>query len=261
MKDGKISSDMNPLDIYKKLPGVNCGECPDGTCLAFAVKLSKKERDISECLKITEQSKREIEKMLANVEVIDWKKKMIEELFDEIAKKNFSAIAQGLGAEDEGRTLKIRYLGSDVRVSHTDVDDDISIWDKLLLLLYIRNSGNKTLSGKWVAFRDLKDGSVKAIGFKHDCEVPLAQVFDADRDGFVEELNSLGAKRVAGFSTKLSYEVFPLPKIPFLVLLWPGDEDFETSCNVLMDSTATEFLDVETLTFLGQALVRRLKAS
>jgi hypothetical protein len=43
------------------------------------------------------------------------------------------------------------------------------------------------------------------------------------------------------------------------VLLWPGDEDFDTSCNVLLDATATDFLDVETLTFLGQALIRRLK--
>lgn len=252
---------MNPLDIYKKLAGVNCGECPEGTCLAFAVKLSKKERDISECLKITEQSKREIEKMLANVEVIDWKKKMVDNIFDEIARKNFSEIAQGLGAEDEGRTLKIRYLGSDVRVSHTEVEDDMTIWDKLLLLLYIRNSGNKTLSGKWVAFRDLKDGSVKAIGFKDDCEVPLAQLFDADRDGFEDKVHSLGAERVAGFSTKLSYEFFPLPKVPFLMLLWPGDEGFDTSCNVLLDATATDFLDVETLTFLGQALVRRLNDS
>jgi hypothetical protein len=250
---------MNPLDIYKKLPRLNCGECPDGTCLAFAVMLSKKERDVSECLKITEQSKKEIEEILAGVEVVDWKDKMVDELFDEIARKNFSEIAQGLGAVDEGKTLKIRYLGSDVRVSHTDVEDDISIWDTLLLLIYMKNSGNKTLSGNWVAFRDLMDGSVKAIGFKEECEVPLAQIFDADREGFVEKLHSLGAKRVTGFSTKLSYEIFPLPKVPFLVLLWPGDEDFDTSCNVLLDATATDFLDVETLTFLGQALIRRLK--
>ncbi|UCF87759.1 MAG: DUF3786 domain-containing protein, partial [Nitrospiraceae bacterium] len=194
---------MNPLEIYKKLPKVNCGECPDGTCLAFAVNLSKKERDISDCLKITDQSKKEIERMLTSVEVTDWKEKMIEELFDEIAKKNFSDIARGLGAGDEGRTLKIRYLGRDVRISHSEVKDDISVWDKLLLLIYIRNSGNKALSGKWVAFRDLKDGSIKAIGFKDDCETPLAQLFDDDRDRFVQELNSLGAKRVTGFSTKL----------------------------------------------------------
>jgi hypothetical protein len=62
-----------------------------------------------------------------------------------------------------------------------------------------------------------------------------------------------------GFSAEHSFVIHPLPKIPFLVLLWHGDEDFESDCKVLLDSTATEFLDVEALLYLGQALLRALK--
>ena len=40
---------LTPLDIYKLLPGTNCGKCGERTCLAFASKLLRGERDVAEC--------------------------------------------------------------------------------------------------------------------------------------------------------------------------------------------------------------------
>jgi ArsR family metal-binding transcriptional regulator len=57
---------MDPLEVYKRLPRIDCGECPEGKCLAFALKLSKGQRDVSECLKITEPAKRELIILLAD---------------------------------------------------------------------------------------------------------------------------------------------------------------------------------------------------
>ena len=42
-------SGLFPLDVYKLLPGTNCGECGEMTCLAFASKLFKGERSVEEC--------------------------------------------------------------------------------------------------------------------------------------------------------------------------------------------------------------------
>jgi CO dehydrogenase/acetyl-CoA synthase gamma subunit (corrinoid Fe-S protein) len=68
---------MNPLDIYKRLPRINCGECPAKTCMSFAVKLSKKEIALSECPKLTEQTKKEIEALLSAADTADWKEKRV----------------------------------------------------------------------------------------------------------------------------------------------------------------------------------------
>jgi len=40
---------VTALDIYDLLPGLNCGECDEPTCLAFAVKMFLGERDVKEC--------------------------------------------------------------------------------------------------------------------------------------------------------------------------------------------------------------------
>ena len=38
-----------PLDIFKLLPGKNCKECEEPTCMAFAVKLANDEVKLSKC--------------------------------------------------------------------------------------------------------------------------------------------------------------------------------------------------------------------
>jgi hypothetical protein len=250
---------MNPLEIYKKLPGINCGKCSAKTCMAFAMKMAKNEVSLSECSKITEQGKSELETMLSKADLSDWKDRFLKELLSDMAAKNLASVAEGIGALAEGGALKIKYMGRDVMVTNSGFNEEFGIWDKLLILMYVRNAGKAALSGKWVAFRDLKDGSIKSIGFKESCEVPLAKVFGTDQEGVIKRLLANSAEKVSGFATEHSYKVYPLPKIPFMILLWPAEEDFEPSCSILLDSTATEFLDVEALMFLGQALVSRLK--
>jgi ArsR family metal-binding transcriptional regulator len=38
-----------PLDIFKLLPGKNCKECREPTCMAFALKLMNDEADLNQC--------------------------------------------------------------------------------------------------------------------------------------------------------------------------------------------------------------------
>ena len=132
--------------------------------------------------------------------------------------------------------------------------------------MYIKNAGNISLSRKWTAFRDLKNGLIRAESFNEICETPLAKMFCSDRKSFINKLTAMGAGKITGFSTEYSFEVHPLPKIPFLILIWPGEagsdsrrEDFEPACKVLLDSTAADFLDVEALLYLGLSLVNAVR--
>ncbi len=250
---------MNPLEIYKRLPRINCGDCPAKTCMAFAIKVLKKEQAIAECPRLTEQLRKEIDSMLpvcrtGRSYAGDWKEKRLAELFQEISQVDFSSIAECIGAKVQNGLLKIKYMGKEVFLSHSVFEEAPGIWDKLLILMYIKNAGSSSLSGKWTAFRDLKNGLLRAAGFKDICEAPLARIFDENKAAFLKKLNETGAEEVTGFSAKYSFIVYPLPRIPFLILLRPREEDFEPDCKVLLDSTATEFLDVEALLYLGMAL-------
>ena len=40
---------LNPLDIYRLLPGLNCKQCGETTCFSFAIRLSNEELNIMRC--------------------------------------------------------------------------------------------------------------------------------------------------------------------------------------------------------------------
>lgn len=227
--------------------------------MAFAVQFLRRLVPSSECTEIDELTKKDIDAMLSAPG--DWKERRLQGLFKEISAINFSEVAGGIGASYENDSLKIRYMGKDVVVTHSAFKEALTIEARLLILMYIKNAGRSPLTGKWVAFRDLKDGLIRAESFYEACEIPLAKMFGKDPDGFLQKLSGIGAQDVSGFSAKHSLVIYPLPKIPFLVLLWPGDEEFEPDCKILFDSTVTEFIDVEALLYLGIALVRTVHPS
>jgi len=247
---------MNPLDIYKKLPQKNCGKCSVGTCMALAVRLMRRHARVTECVELDEQGQKEIESLLA--EPSDWKERRVQELFREISGSDFSAIAESLGATAKDDAIILRYLGRDITITHSNFGEKMDIFDKLLILMYIKTAGNKPLTGNWVAFRDLKDGLIRSESFHEACETELARMFGKDQDSFLKNMAELGSKKVTGFSAKHSFVINPLPRIPFLILLWPGDEEFDSDCRILFDSTVTSYLDVEALLYLGIALVRAI---
>ena len=50
----KLSS---PMEIWKYLPGTNCGECGEKTCLAFASHLKERSKELEECTPLFEDDK------------------------------------------------------------------------------------------------------------------------------------------------------------------------------------------------------------
>jgi ArsR family metal-binding transcriptional regulator len=53
-----------PLDIFKLLPGKNCKECGEPTCMAFAVKMVGQEIEITKCVLLYSQEYLEKQKAL-----------------------------------------------------------------------------------------------------------------------------------------------------------------------------------------------------
>jgi len=56
---------LTGLDIYKKLPQTNCGECGVPTCLAFAMKLAGGQAELTACPHVSEEAIAELEEASA----------------------------------------------------------------------------------------------------------------------------------------------------------------------------------------------------
>ncbi|MBE2900061.1 hypothetical protein DNK57_04415 [Methanothermobacter thermautotrophicus] len=51
---GRDLSRIGPMDVHRCLPGSNCGDCGESTCMAFAMKLLNGEQKLDSCLPLKE---------------------------------------------------------------------------------------------------------------------------------------------------------------------------------------------------------------
>ncbi|NOZ82368.1 MAG: acetyl-CoA decarbonylase/synthase complex subunit gamma [Euryarchaeota archaeon] len=60
---------VSPLEVYRNLPGTNCGECGEGTCMAFASALIERSKSYEECKPLVSEEKyaEKLEKLIALV--------------------------------------------------------------------------------------------------------------------------------------------------------------------------------------------------
>ncbi len=251
---------MNPLEIYKRLPKKNCGECMPKTCMSFAVSLGGNPDYLAQCGHITSEERAAIESMLVKS---DWREQLVISLGDEVSKLNLAEVAQGIGCSMREGSIIVRCIGREyaVAVAGTISPDTPNPWIRILLLHYVRNRGRGEFTGRWVSFSELKDGFVKATTFQRECEEPLRLLMDEDAAGVASVLEGTGAMRMKGFSADDAWSLDLLPRIRTLVLYHHGDEEFPSSLKILFDAVTDKFIDVETLIFLCEGLVHTVRGA
>jgi hypothetical protein len=251
---------MNAVEIYKRLPMLNCGKCRQKTCMSFAFSLLRGEAELSECQDLTED---EIESLKNCIRTSDWREELISKLQKEVEAISFQEIAAGLGAEMKEKSLVVRALGREFDITpdgKISTKGHITPWIKILLLHYVRIHGQTPLSGMWVSYAELRSGMVKSLSFLRECEDPLRELLDRELGAVSGILEKLGAEKRGGLAAKNAWHIFLLPKLPVLILYWPQEDEFESKVSILFDSTADQFLDAEALMFLGEGLIENIEA-
>jgi len=152
-----------------------------------------------------------------------------------------------------GREFEI-FPGGDIRSQ-----GHMTQWIKILLLHYINTHGKAVLSGKWVSFSELRSGMVKASSFLREAEDPIKELFEVSLEKVSASITRLGAKQSGDFPTPHAWILFLLPKVPVVILYWPEEDEFPAKVKILFDQTADRFLDVESLMFLLEGLVKNIE--
>ena len=252
---------MNAIELYKRLPKKNCGECGQKKCMPFAFSLIKGESELSECPYLTEDEVNDLKEKIVHS---DWREDLILRLREDVRKIDFSGVAAHIGADVQNGTLLLKCMGREFAIDASGevaTKGHITPWMKILLLHYIKIGGSAELSGKWVSFSELKSGMVKASSFTRECEESLRSLFDGDTQKAGSMIERFGAEKQEGFPTSHAWHIVLLPKIPVMILYWPADSEFASKVKILFDSTADRFLDVESIMFLVEGLVYNLEAA
>ncbi len=259
-----MSKIKTPLEVYALLPKFNCGDCGVSTCMAFAAAVIKQEKRLSDCPYLEKSTlalyEGQVERQV-NIESIQ--EESLKDLQGKISTIDLASRAELLGARGNGETLVIKCLGKDFEVDargtvmsqcHTDA------WFSIPLLNYILFSTGEDITGKWVPFRELGQGSKWNPLFERRCEQPLKQIADAHGELF-EDLITLfsGLSSFNNFSSDVSVVLYPFPKVPILVCYWKPEDDLESRLHLFFDNTAEKNLPVESLFMVGTGLVRMLE--
>ena len=266
---------LGPVDLYKKLPATNCGDCGKPSCLAFATQVVGYGYEVKECPHLEAATRKEIEEALKRqrekgVYVKKENHKITREhLKEKIRNHDFEAIYSGLevgyAVNDGVEALKIPYFGRVVTMRHTgivrDKDEEFDPWDEVLLYNYIFFSGSKPLKGNWVGLESFPNSLSKRVALEEGCHRRINQVFAGAQRELDSACEKLGGSSVTdGHNADLAYRFQPLPKLPLLLLFWDEDkeEGFDSQTKVLFDESAMEYLDLEGLTFVAEKLAGNL---
>lgn len=252
----------NHLEIYRHLKKTNCGYCQVRTCMAFALAVAGGDRKIEDCPYVNPEIAKElIGRLGGSAAGKDWRDELEERigpLRKEISGIDFSRVAEALGGRLVDQKLSLKCLGKEFlidRDGNIESEAHVNPWVTVPLLNYVRKGGSGGLSGKWMSFDELSTGTIRGQYFTRRCEEPLRLLLDDHAALFADIMDMFSAEKVEGFSSNRAWVIFPLPRLPFLILHWRAEEEFESKLKLLLDWNAEKYLDPESIYVLGRGLV------
>lgn len=252
------------IEIYKKLPGTNCGECGESTCMAFALKVKNAQRKMPGCPYV----KHEDETAFTQGPVVTMEnnyKRVSRELEEEIKRVNLKEAAGAIGGSYDDRNgggvirLKMMNNEYEVRKEGLFLNDKYcqDSWTKIIIYDYVRRKGNTHLTGDWVSLGHFPDAASHTKAFQKKAESKIAEKFNSNISGLKERCKELEGVEVQG-KIKADYvSGFKLlPRVPMYVCFWDADEEFPASCKLHVDSSAEAYIDIEYLAYLLEWFVK-----
>lgn len=262
-KQGNLPA-KSPLDIYRLLPGTNCGACGQPTCLAFATAVINKNAQPSLCPHLDQGVIQLLEGQVTTRMTVEEKQlERLAGLKQKVPGVDLAARAEALGGRFAGGKLTIQCLGKDFSV---DQQGRLSSqchthpWFAIPFLSYILFGQGKAVSGRWVTFRNLRNGTDWDAFFDRQCTLKLKQLADMHGELFGDLISMFGATMAEKYlESDVSVILRPFPKVPMMVCYWRPEEELASELRVFFDSTADQNLGTEAAFGLGTAFVRMLE--
>jgi len=176
----------------------------------------------------------------------------------EQARKGLFAVEDATGG---GLMLTIPSFGREIRITmpegRIDIPGDIDSFSlRVLALRYVKLSCGVEESGEWIAYRDLPGGKFYAATLVPTVEQPLARVFGLRGGALTEAAAALAGERAGYGDESLVFRAFP--RVPLLLVLHWGDDEFPPDCRVLFDRCCSRYLNTDDLKILATQLAAYL---
>lgn len=284
------------VDIYKDLPRTNCGDCGKGSCFAFATAVYLEAFTLEACPHLSDDlrsamgARLQVGRESGEGRRPSSSEQALRSLLVALQDVDLEAQAAKCGGEHRPaatgsassvspppsgpapsqspapptpavESVTIDFLDGRYVVTREGVaaewGEDPSVWVKILLLIYLTRAGGRLPTASWVSYRDLPNSVSKSASFE-ECSARIARAFGGDRVGLERAVIALGGRPSETGSADLAYVLPVLPRVPVLLLFWDREEEFDARAGFLLDGSVLDYLDLEALLFVGEALAGRL---
>lgn len=114
---------------------------------------------------------------------------------------------------------------------------------RLTILWYLIQAKELPLSGRMVRPQELPGGEIYLKGTHRLPLEKIVREFADDLKGFLRRGRRLESQQLN--QGELSLQLFPFPRVPVVITIWAGDEEFPPRCILLFDSTCTVHLPAD----------------
>ncbi len=258
------------LDIYRDLPGTNCGDCGRSGCFAFATAVYLEGEPLARCPHLSPQDRARMEAALAEDRQQGGGRRQavseqaLEHLRAEMARRDLGEIARRCGGRyvpGPPEAVEVPFLGRVHRILRDDVvapgGEAPTVWVKIFLMIYATRATGREPAGRWVSFRELPNTVSKVKSFEA-CLERVAGAFEGRSQRLGPAAEALGGEPVPAGTARAAYRFQALPRVPLQLLFWDREEEFPARAVLLLDAHVLDYLDQEALVFLAEAFSERL---
>ncbi|MCK5835694.1 MAG: DUF3786 domain-containing protein [Desulfobacula sp.] len=256
-----MSQFANAMEVFKLLEKSNCRKCNETTCLAFASKvfLGQKTLDMCPALDpevIQKYGKRQNRAAPGEAD----QEKALLVLKNQLKDCDFSLAAQRTGGKYANGRLTLKIFGKPFSLDNAgrfQSDLHINPWIVMPVLGYVLHCQGRDLTGKWVPFRELKNGREKNGLFVHRSEEALKKIADTYPDLFEDLILIFSGKKVDNhYESDISLVLYPLPRVPFLICYWKPEEGMSSELHLFFDSSADMNGGIDVIFGLSSGIVQ-----
>lgn len=134
---------------------------------------------------------------------------------------------------------------------------DLTRNDQVPILQYLSQATSVVPRSQWISFLQLPRGELHHLSFVNEVIKPLAEKFGSCPQDLVARARELSGTPGTMGDAGAGIAVFP--RLPVVVSVREGDEEFPASANILFDATTPLHLTTAATWVLGVEVSRKLR--
>lgn len=131
--------------------------------------------------------------------------------------------------------------------------ETLKLQDQVLLLHYLITATGTAAENRWITFREVPSGPFYYPSFLKRAVVPLVNCFGNTPENLQRVAGKIG--QLLTEPGDVAVKIPALPRVPVVLSLWKGDDEFPPQGNVYFDPSIASYLSTEDIAYLAGSVV------